>query len=123
MEAGGIEDHVHLLVSGEPTLTLSEFIGQLKGSTSYEINRARWLPNHFQWGEGYGVLSLAKRGTDAVRRYIRRQREHHATESYVEIMERCDKSDNYRPEGPRLRNNPRERGLPQNKNAVLPSPD
>jgi len=35
-EIGGIETHVHLVVSVPPTLLISEFIGQLKGGTSHE---------------------------------------------------------------------------------------
>jgi putative transposase len=36
---GGIEDHVHLAVSIPPTLTISEWIGKLKGASSYYINQ------------------------------------------------------------------------------------
>jgi hypothetical protein len=37
-EIGGIETHHHLCVSIAPTLLISELIGQLKGSSSHEVN-------------------------------------------------------------------------------------
>jgi putative transposase len=38
-EIGGIETHVHLVVSIPPTIVISELIGQLKGSSSHEANK------------------------------------------------------------------------------------
>jgi REP-associated tyrosine transposase len=32
-------DHVHLLVRLPPTVTVSEFIGQVKGATAFRVNR------------------------------------------------------------------------------------
>ena len=38
-EIGGIETHVHLCVTVPPTLLISEWVGQLKGSSSNEANQ------------------------------------------------------------------------------------
>ena len=90
---GGIEDHVHLLVGTEPTLMLSDFIGKLKGGTSHWINHELGSPRRFHWGEGYGVLSLAKANVGGVRNYIRNQKAHHDRNSFRPTMERCDRFD------------------------------
>jgi REP element-mobilizing transposase RayT len=37
-EIGGIETHTHLVVSIPLTLLISEFVGQLKGASSHEVN-------------------------------------------------------------------------------------
>jgi len=37
-EIGGTETHVHLYITYPPTLTLSNFIGQLIGRSSHEVN-------------------------------------------------------------------------------------
>jgi REP element-mobilizing transposase RayT len=37
-EIGGTDDHVHLVATIPPTLLISEWIGQLKGSSSHYIN-------------------------------------------------------------------------------------
>ena len=40
-EINGTETHVHLAVSVAPTITISEFIGQLKGASSHAVNERR----------------------------------------------------------------------------------
>src|SRR5262245_51599458 len=35
---GGMPDHVHVAVSVPPTLLISEWIGDLKGSSSHQVN-------------------------------------------------------------------------------------
>src|SRR2546423_11624476 len=39
-EIGGTETHVHIVVTGPPTLLISDFIGKLKGGTSHDVNQA-----------------------------------------------------------------------------------
>jgi len=53
-EIGGTETHVHLAVTIPPTLTISKFIGLLKGGCSHDVNqqvgcRDKTLP----WQTGY----------------------------------------------------------------------
>jgi REP element-mobilizing transposase RayT len=38
-EIGGIETHVHVAVSIEPTVTISEIVGLFKGYSSHEVNQ------------------------------------------------------------------------------------
>jgi putative transposase len=90
IEVGGIEDHVHLLITAPPTVLLSEFIGKLKGASSRFVNKDLDLPRRFSWGEGYGVLTLAKVNVPGVRAYIRSQREHHEAGTVRAKMERTD---------------------------------
>jgi putative transposase len=77
-EIGGIETHVHLAVTIPPTLTISDFIGQLKGGTSHDVNQALGGQKELQWQTGYGVVSFGRRDLPWVIEYIRNQREHHA---------------------------------------------
>ena len=36
---GGIQDHVHLVINIEPTITISEFVGELKGYSTRQTNK------------------------------------------------------------------------------------
>ena len=38
-EIGGTETHVHVAVTIPPTLTISEWIGQLKGGSTHDVNQ------------------------------------------------------------------------------------
>jgi len=70
-------DHVHLLVRLPPRMSPAEFVGKVKGATSYRVNREIKPRFKLSWQEGYGVLSLRKDEVESVSRYIDRQEEHH----------------------------------------------
>src|SRR4051812_19142689 len=38
-EIGGTENHVHLVVSVEPTVLIADMIGAIKGYSAHEVNR------------------------------------------------------------------------------------
>ena len=88
-EIGGIETHVHVAVTIPPTLTISEWIGQLKGGSSHDVNQQSGR-NHkvLEWQTGYGVVSFGTRDLEWVVAYIRNQREHHAKGSAQDRLER-----------------------------------
>jgi putative transposase len=76
---GGTEDHVHVAVSIPPTLLISEFVGQLKGYSTWCVNQSSVLAGErFSWQAGYGVVTFGTRDLQWVVGYIARQKEHHA---------------------------------------------
>ena len=77
-EIGGIEDHLHLAVSVPPTLTISDWIGELKGSSAHYINHEAGRRGTLAWQTGYGVVSFGKKDLPFVVEYIRNQKAHHA---------------------------------------------
>ena len=77
LAVGGIEDHIHLLVSTGPELAPSDVASRIKGASSHYINHLLLKKSGFQWQNGYGVFSVGKREIDIVVRYIRNQRKHH----------------------------------------------
>lgn len=87
-EIGGIETHVHLAVTIPPTLLISEFIGQLKGGTTHDVNQQFGREKVLEWQTGYGVVSFGTRDLPWVIQYIRHQREHHAHGTVHERLER-----------------------------------
>ncbi len=87
-EIGGIEDHVHLAVRIGPSLKISDWIGELKGSSTHYLNRhlRRRIP--FVWQRGYGAVSFGKKDLPFVVDYIRRQKEHHRGARIFDRLER-----------------------------------
>lgn len=99
-EIGGIETHVHLAVTIPPTLTISDWIGQLKGGSSHDVNeQAGKLQKVLQWQVGYGVVSVGTKDLDWVKSYIRNQREHHAKRTTFDRLERIEQFDDRDPQG------------------------
>jgi putative transposase len=71
-------DHIHLVASVPPTISLSNFIGQVKGISSLRINESGLLPMKFNWQEEYSVFSLDETSLSACIFYTEKQKEHHA---------------------------------------------
>ena len=90
---GGTENHIHLAVSIPPTLKIDEWIGKLKGASSYYVNHE--LTNHkaLEWQNGYGVVSFGTKDLKWVVNYILNQKEHHKTGKIYNRLERIDKED------------------------------
>jgi putative transposase len=84
-----VADHIHLAVRVPPSVLLSEWIGKVKGATSFAINQ-RWqgLDTRFQWQESYGVLTFGERYLGKVVEYVVRQKEHHAHNTLLPALER-----------------------------------
>lgn len=88
-EIGGTDDHVHVAVTVPPTLTPSQWIGELKGGVSYDVNRRIGHRNtDLQWQSGYGVVSFGTADLEWLRAYIRNQQTHHASGTVHERLER-----------------------------------
>jgi REP element-mobilizing transposase RayT len=85
----GMPDHIHLAASVPPRLAVSDFIHDVKGSSSRFVND-RHGGHEFHWQEGYAVLTFGKRDLSAVVRYIVRQKEHHRTGKLSPDMEMAD---------------------------------
>lgn len=81
---GGIETHIHIAASVEPSLHIDEWIGPLKGGSSYAMGNA------LQWQHGYGVVSFGTKDLDWVLKYIRNQEEHHKKGTFIERLERIE---------------------------------
>ena len=86
-EIGGIETHVHLCVSVAPTILISDFVGQLKGASSHEINK-KMSQKVLEWQGGYGVVSFGTKDLEWVKDYVRNQRQRHGKGDVVDRLER-----------------------------------
>ena len=89
-EIGGTENHVHIVVSIPPTLLISEWIGRLKGASSHYINHEIVNRKLLDWQDGYGVVSFGTKDLEWVKRYVRNQKEHHASGRIYERLERTE---------------------------------
>ncbi|MCI0681997.1 MAG: IS200/IS605 family transposase [Gemmataceae bacterium] len=86
-EIGGIETHVHLVISIAPTILISELVGQLKGSSSHEVNQ-KFGEKLLAWQGGYGVVSFGTKDLPWVIEYARNQKERHARGKVEDRLER-----------------------------------
>jgi putative transposase len=91
---GGVQDHIHVVSSIPPKLSVAKWVQTLKGSSSHYVNHelARGL-DAFQWQRGYGVFSLGHKQLETAVVYVRNQKAHHADGTFVSALERCSHED------------------------------
>ncbi len=82
---GGIEDHVHLLVSLKPTHRLSDFLRELKKASSKWVSE-KMKEQDFHWQDGYSVFSVSASAKADVQEYIASQQEHHRKMGFREEL-------------------------------------
>ncbi|WP_322743741.1 IS200/IS605 family transposase [Vasconcelosia minhoensis] len=88
---GGTEDHIHLILSIPPKLSISQVVRQLKGSSSHELNQnISSSENRFGWQTEYGAFSLGKKQLHRAVEYVERQKEHHAAGSVISVLEQTN---------------------------------
>ena len=84
LSIGGVEDHVHLLLSLSTRFLVSKAIQLIKGGSSHWIHTTFPQYHDFKWQEGYGVFSLSRSKIADLDKYIKNQREHHRIRSFRE---------------------------------------
>lgn len=83
----GTENHVHLVASIPPSLLISEWIGKLKGGSSFYINHEIANRKLLDWQEGYGVVSFGTKDLKSVIDYVKSQKKHHAENTTIARLE------------------------------------
>jgi putative transposase len=86
---GGTKDHIHLAVSVPPTIEIADWIGKLKGSSSYQMNKLV-KQKSLEWQHGYGIVSFGTRDLPWVVNYISNQKEHHKKGSIFARLEKIE---------------------------------
>src|SRR5260221_4869833 len=81
---GGVEDHVHLLVSLRPVHRLADVLRDLKKDSTHWARENFDL--RFTWQEGYAAFTLSPSAIDSVRDYIKNQETHHHRQSFVDEL-------------------------------------
>jgi REP element-mobilizing transposase RayT len=86
VQIGGIEDHVHLLISLSRTITIAQLVEHLKTGSSKWLKEQSPALKEFAWQAGYGVFSVHPAQAHEVIRYIHSQEAHHQKYSYQEEL-------------------------------------
>ncbi|MEG1929067.1 MAG: IS200/IS605 family transposase [Niameybacter sp.] len=79
IEGAVCSDHVHLCVSIPPKLSISEFVGYLKGKSALMIfdkhpeHGTKW--DRKFWARGYYVCTVGNITEEAIKKYIQQQQE------------------------------------------------
>jgi putative transposase len=90
LAAGGIPDHIHLLVRLPADRAVSDTVRDIKAVSSGW--RHETGDTSFFWQGGYGAFTVSRSVIDAVAGYIERQEEHHRRQTFqdefIEMLKR-----------------------------------
>ena len=67
---------------------ISDYVGKLKGSSSYYINHHEVQPKGLEWQRGYGIVTFGTKDLQWVIDYINKQKEHHKNGTTNERLEK-----------------------------------
>jgi len=84
--AGGVEDHVHLLISISRQIAFEDLVRDLKANSSKWVRENHVGSGEFGWQSGYSAFSVSYSGLSEVRRYIQNQKEHHQKQDFREEL-------------------------------------
>jgi putative transposase len=84
LAAGGMPDHVHLLISMGRQMSVADLVRKIKANSSKWMHETFANQGGFAWQNGYGAFSVSLSNIEAVRQYIANQAEHHRTKSFQE---------------------------------------
>jgi len=87
LRAGGMPDHVHLLVSFGRDTKPSDFMRDLKAGSSKWVHDTFADKHGFSWQDGYGIFSVSVSQLERVEAYIEKQEEHHRKKTFKQEFE------------------------------------
>ena len=82
LAVGGIEDHIHILLSLPATLDLAKAVQLIKGGSSKWLNDTYFKRREFAWQEGYGAFTVSISHVLETLDYIQNQARHHARRDF-----------------------------------------
>jgi putative transposase len=83
---GGATDHVHVLANQSRTITLADWVKEMKRASSLWAKERSPEWSLFHWQAGYGAFSVSQSQKERVQEYIRSQETHHRRLSFQDEL-------------------------------------
>ena len=84
IEIGGVEDHVHILLSLPSAMAVSKALQLIKGGSSKWVHETFTEHRLFAWQEEHGAFSVSVSQLDKTIEYIKGQEAHHRKMTFQE---------------------------------------
>lgn len=86
IKINGVEDHVHILLHLERTISVSKLISEMKSNSSRWIKTKGIQYSQFAWQGGFGAFSVSRQSLEGAIKYLSSQKEHHKTVTFKEEL-------------------------------------
>jgi putative transposase len=84
LSIGGVEDHVHLLLTLPATMPIAKAMQLMKGGSSKWVHETFPDQRLFAWQEKYGAFGVSVSQLEKITKYIENQPQHHRKMSFQE---------------------------------------
>jgi putative transposase len=85
---GGMEDHLHIFSDLHPSVSLADYIKDIKLASSSWMKESGLFPSFTHWQGGYGAFTCTVKEKDTIIAYIKNQKQHHKQENYHDEYKR-----------------------------------
>ena len=76
-QINGMENHIHILSDLHPTVSLADFIKDIKTGSNLWMKPSGNFPAFSSWAAGYAALTYSYKDKNILVNYIRNQKQHH----------------------------------------------
>ena len=87
IQIGGVPNHIHILCTLPRTVSMADFVEDIKKCSSKWIKTLNPNYSQFAWQGGYGIFSVSASAVEKVKRYVMNQKEHHRKKTFQEEYE------------------------------------
>ncbi len=84
---GSVKDHIHVVVSLPPGVSIADGVKSFKRASARAINRRLGADGSLAWQTGYGAATLDERSLTDVMAYVQNQKEHHRQSKLFALFE------------------------------------
>lgn len=84
----GVEDHIHIFSDLHPSISLSDYVKDIKVASSIWMKESGKFAKFEGWQDGYGAFTYSIREKDMIINYIKNQKEHHKIETFYDEYKR-----------------------------------
>ncbi len=84
---GNVEDHIHVVVSLPPHVSVVEGVKGFKRASATAINRRLGADGNVAWQTGYGAVTLDERSLSEAAAYVQDHKEHHRQNKLFALFE------------------------------------
>jgi putative transposase len=84
----GIEDHIHIFSDLHPSISLADYIKDIKVASSLWMKASSFFPDFKGWQDGYAAFTYSIKEKNTIIDYVKNQKEHHKTESFYDEYRR-----------------------------------
>ena len=84
----GIEDHIHIFSDLHPSISLANYIKDIKLASNDWMTNSGKFPEFVGWQVGYGAFTYNIKQKDTIINYVNNQKEHHKKETFYDEFKR-----------------------------------